>query len=145
MTIPEGLLPRIVDDSCDDSRQPLHAARGGKDPGESKPIVSSSRSPIRVLEQRYLLIKYLRVERDALAGFRQIMYAVSQIVLDENVTDLKTNVGLLTQSELSVLNLPMLILSARCSYPSLSKDDAEDNLNRRHLAERLRLLPLAAR
>ena len=95
VTIPEGLLQRIVDDYATTPGK-LTQVDGGKVNGvltdrlELKPADPASN--YGVTDQ----ILYLSKETHW--PVRQVMYSGSQIVLDETVSDLKTNVGL-TQSD----------------------------------------------
>ena len=95
VTIPEGLLPRIVDDYATIPGK-LTQLDGGKIQG-----VETDRIELKVADpasNNGISDQILYVSRETHWPVRQIMYAGSQIVLDENVTDLKTNVGL-TQSD----------------------------------------------
>ncbi|MGC1334612.1 MAG: hypothetical protein WA304_05650 [Candidatus Cybelea sp.] len=95
VTIPEGLLPRIVDDYATIPGK-LTQLEGGKIQG-----VETDRIELKVADpasNNGISDQILYVSRETHWPVRQIMYAGSQIVLDENVTDLKTNVGL-TQSD----------------------------------------------
>jgi outer membrane lipoprotein-sorting protein len=95
VTIPEGLLPRIVDDYATIPGN-LTQLDGGKIQG-----VPTDRIELKVADpasNNGISDQILYVSKETHWPVRQIMYAGSQIVLDENVTDLKTNVGL-TQSD----------------------------------------------
>jgi len=95
VTIPEGLLPRIVDDYATIPGK-LTQLEGGKIQG-----VETDRIELKVADpasNNGISDQILYVSKETHWPVRQIMYAGSQIVLDENVTDLKTNVGL-TQSD----------------------------------------------
>jgi outer membrane lipoprotein-sorting protein len=95
VTIPEGLLPRIVDDYATIPGK-LTQLDGGKIQG-----VPTDRIELKVADpasNNGISDQILYVSKEMHWPVRQIMYAGSQIVLDENVTDLKTNVGL-TQSD----------------------------------------------
>jgi outer membrane lipoprotein-sorting protein len=95
VTIPEGLLPRIVDDYATIPGK-LTQLDGGKIQG-----VPTDRIELKVADpasNNGISDQILYVSKETHWPVRQIMYAGSQIVLDENVTDLKTNVGL-TQSD----------------------------------------------
>jgi hypothetical protein len=95
VTIPEGLLPRIVDDYATIPGK-LTQVEGGKIQG-----VDTDRIELKVTDpasNNGISDQILYVSKETHWPVRQIMYAGSQIVLDENVTDLKTNVGL-TQAD----------------------------------------------
>jgi outer membrane lipoprotein-sorting protein len=95
VTIPEGLLPRIVDDYATIPGK-LTQLEGGKIQG-----VDTDRIELKVADpasNNGVSDQILYVSKETHWPVRQIMYAGSQIVLDENVTDLKTNVGL-TQAD----------------------------------------------
>ena len=95
VTIPEGLLPRIVDDYATIPGK-LTQLEGGKIQG-----VDTDRIELKVTDpasNNGISDQILYVSKETHWPVRQIMYAGSQIVLDENVTDLKTNVGL-TQAD----------------------------------------------
>jgi outer membrane lipoprotein-sorting protein len=96
VTIPEGLLPRIVDDYATIPGK-LTQVEGGKIQG-----VDTDRIELKVTDpasNNGISDQILYVSKETHWPVRQIMYAGPQIVLDENVTDLKTNVGL-TQADL---------------------------------------------
>jgi outer membrane lipoprotein-sorting protein len=90
-TIPQGLLQRIVDDYGTIPGK-LTQIDGGKvngvDTDRLELKASDPASNLGVTDQ----ILYL--SKDTHWPVRQIMYSGSQVVLDENVTDVKTNVGL---------------------------------------------------
>jgi hypothetical protein len=95
VTIPEGLLPRIVDDYATIPGK-LTQLEGGKIQG-----VDTDRIELKVADpasNNGVSDQILYISKETHWPVRQIMYAGSQIVLDENVTDLKTNVGL-TQAD----------------------------------------------
>jgi hypothetical protein len=95
VTIPEGLLPRIVDDYATIPGK-LTQLEGGKIQG-----VDTDRIELKVADpasNNGVSDQILYVSKETHWPVRQIMYAGPQIVLDENVTDLKTNVGL-TQAD----------------------------------------------
>jgi outer membrane lipoprotein-sorting protein len=95
VTIPEGLLPRIVDDYATIPGK-LTQLDGGKIQG-----VQTDRIELKVSDPASndgISDQILYISKETHWPVRQIMYAGSQIVLDENVTDLKTNVGL-TQAD----------------------------------------------
>jgi hypothetical protein len=95
VTIPEGLLPRIVDDYATIPGK-LTQVEGGKIQG-----VDTDRIELKVTDpasNNGISDQILYVSKETHWPVRQIMYAGPQIVLDENVTDLKTNVGL-TQAD----------------------------------------------
>ncbi len=91
VTIPDGLLQRIVDNYATISGK-LTQTDGGKIGG-----VSTDRLDLKVTDPASnadVTEQILYLSKDTQWPIRQIMYSGSQIVLDENVTDLKTNVGL---------------------------------------------------
>jgi outer membrane lipoprotein-sorting protein len=95
VTIPEGLLPRIVDDYATIPGK-LTQLDGGKIQG-----VPTDRIELKVADpasNNGISDQILYVSKETHWPVRQIMYSGSQIVLDENVTDLKNNVGL-TQAD----------------------------------------------
>jgi outer membrane lipoprotein-sorting protein len=95
VTIPEGLLPRIVDDYATIPGK-LTQLEGGKIQG-----VDTDRIELKVADpasNNGVSDQILYVSKETHWPVRQILYSGSQIVLDENVTELKTNVGL-TQSD----------------------------------------------
>jgi outer membrane lipoprotein-sorting protein len=91
VTIPDGLLQKIVD-NYGSTPGKLTQTDGGKIGGvdadrlELKPSDPSSNYGITD--------QILYLSKETHWPIRQILYSGSQIVLDENVTDLKTNVGL---------------------------------------------------
>jgi outer membrane lipoprotein-sorting protein len=95
VTIPEGLLPGVIDDYASIPGT-LTQADGGKIGGietdRLQLMVADPASNHDVTEQ----ILYLSKETHW--PIRQILYSGSQVVLDEWVEDLRTNVGL-TQSD----------------------------------------------
>jgi len=95
VTIPEGLLQRIVDNYATTPGK-LTQADGGKVQG-----VETDRIELKVTDPASnggVSDQILYLSKETHWPVRQIMYSGSQIVLDENVTDLKTNVGL-TQAD----------------------------------------------
>ncbi len=95
VTIPEGLLPRIVDEYATIPGK-LTQLEGGKVQG-----VDTDRLELKVADPAAnygVSDQILYMSKETHWPVRQIMYAGSQIVLDENVTDLKTDVGL-TQAD----------------------------------------------
>jgi outer membrane lipoprotein-sorting protein len=91
VTIPEGLLQRIVDDYGTIPGK-LTQVDGGKIGG-----VETDRLDLKVADPATnsgVSEQILYLSKETHWPIRQIMYSGSQIVLDENVTDLKTNVGL---------------------------------------------------
>lgn len=95
VTIPDGLLQHIVDNYATIPGK-LTQTDGGKIGG-----VSTDRLDLKVTDPASnadVTEQILYLSKDTDWPIRQIMYSGSQIVLDENVTDLKTNVGL-TQSD----------------------------------------------
>jgi outer membrane lipoprotein-sorting protein len=95
VTIPEGLLQRIVENYATISGK-LTQTDGGKIGG-----VSTDRLDLKVTDPSTnadVTEQILYLSKDTHWPIRQVMYAGSQIVLDESVTDLKTNVGL-TQAD----------------------------------------------
>lgn len=95
VTIPEGLLPRIVDDYATIPGK-LTQLDGGKIQG-----VQTDRIELKVTDpasNNGISDQILYLSKETHWPVRQILYSGSQIVLDENVTDLKTNVGL-TQAD----------------------------------------------
>jgi outer membrane lipoprotein-sorting protein len=95
VTIPEGLLQRIVE-LYESTPGKLTQSDGGKIGGASTDrlelIVTNPAANSDVTKQ----ILYL--SKDTHWPIRQILYSGSQIVLDETVSDLKTNTGL-TQAD----------------------------------------------
>ncbi len=95
VTIPEGLLQRIVD-GYGTTPGKLTQTDGGKIGG-----VATDRLELKVADpasNNGVSDQVLYLNKDTHWPIRQILYDGSQIVLDENVTDLKTNVGL-TQND----------------------------------------------
>ncbi|MBV8529761.1 MAG: hypothetical protein JO104_00465 [Candidatus Eremiobacteraeota bacterium] len=95
VTIPEGLLQRIVENYGTISGK-LTQADGGKIGG-----IATDRLDLKVADPSAngdVTEQILYLSKDSHWPIRQIMYAGSQIVLDETVSDLKTNVGL-TQAD----------------------------------------------
>ena len=95
VTIPEGLLPRIVDDYATIPGK-LTQLDGGKIQG-----VQTDRIELKVTDpasNNGISDQILYVSKETHWPVRQILYSGSQIALDENVTDLKTDVGL-TQAD----------------------------------------------
>ncbi len=91
VTIPEGLLQRIVDDYATISGK-LTQTDGGKIGG-----VLTDRLDLKAADPAAnddVTEQILYLSKETHWPIRQIMYSGTQIVLDENVTDLKTNVGL---------------------------------------------------
>ncbi|MFY9665188.1 MAG: hypothetical protein WAK19_12140 [Candidatus Cybelea sp.] len=95
VTIPQGLIQRIVDDYATIPGK-LTQVSGGKVNG-----VETDRLDLKVTDptsNNGISEQILYLSKATHWPVRQIMYDGSQIVLDENVTDLKTNVGL-TQAD----------------------------------------------
>jgi outer membrane lipoprotein-sorting protein len=95
VTIPEGLLQRIVQDYATIPGK-LAQTDGGKING-----VPTDRLDLKVTDPASnggVTEQILYLSKDTHWPIRQIMYDGSQIVLDESVNDLKTNVGL-TESD----------------------------------------------
>jgi outer membrane lipoprotein-sorting protein len=95
VTIPEGLLQHIVDEYATIPGK-LTQINGGKIGG-----VDTDRLELRPDDPASnggVTDQILYLSKETHWPIRQIMYDGSQIVLDESVTDLKTNVGL-TQSD----------------------------------------------
>ncbi len=91
VTIPDGLLPRIVDDYGTIPGK-LTQTDGGKIGG-----IETERLELDVADpasNHDISDQILYFSKDTHWPIRQIMYSGSQIVLDESVNDLKTNVGL---------------------------------------------------
>lgn len=91
VTIPDGLLPRIIDDYGTIPGK-LTQTNGGKIGG-----VETERLELNVADpasNHHITDQILYVSKETHWPIRQIMYSGSQIVLDESVNDLKTNVGL---------------------------------------------------
>lgn len=94
-TIPEGLLQRIVENYATIPGK-LTQTEGGKVGG-----VLTDRLDLKVTDPSAydgVTEEVLYLSKETHWPIRQIMYAGSQIVVDETVNDLKTNVGL-TQSD----------------------------------------------
>ncbi len=95
VTIPEGLMQRIVDNYATIPGK-LTQVDGGKVQG-----VDTDRIELKVTDpasNNGVSDQILYLSKETHWPVRQIMYSGSQVVLDENVTDLKTNVGL-TQAD----------------------------------------------
>ena len=95
VTIPDGLLQRIVD-GYGTIPGKLTQIDGGKVDG-----VPTDRLELKVSDaasNNGISDQILYLSKETHWPIRQILYSGSQIVLDETVTDLKTNVGL-TQSD----------------------------------------------
>lgn len=91
VTIPDGLLQRIVDDYATTPGK-LTQIDGGKVNG-----VLTDRLELRAADpaSNYdVTDQILYLSKETHWPVRQVMYSGSQIVLDETVDDLKTNVGL---------------------------------------------------
>jgi outer membrane lipoprotein-sorting protein len=94
VTIPEGMLQRIVDDYATIPGK-LTQLNGGKVNGVETDRVELK--PDDPATNYGVTDQILYLSKETHWPVRQILYSGSQIVLDETVTDLKTNVGL-TQS-----------------------------------------------
>jgi outer membrane lipoprotein-sorting protein len=95
VTIPEALLPRVIDDygTIPGKLTEMNGGKlGGVETDRLELTVADPASNHDVTEQILYLSKQTHWP------IRQIMYSGSLIVLDESVDDLKTNVGL-TQSD----------------------------------------------
>ncbi|MGA8098615.1 MAG: hypothetical protein WB810_08140, partial [Candidatus Cybelea sp.] len=95
VTIPQGMLQRIVDDYATIPGK-LTQTSGGKVNG-----VDTDRLDLKATDpasNNGISEQILYLSKATHWPIRQIMYDGPQIVLDENVTDLKTNVGL-TQAD----------------------------------------------
>ena len=95
VTIPEGLLPGIIDDYGTIPGR-LTQIDGGKIGG-----VETDRLDLKVADpasNHDITEQIVYLSKETHWPIRQIMYSGSQIVLDESVNDLRTNVGL-TQSD----------------------------------------------
>ncbi|HEV3090679.1 MAG TPA: hypothetical protein VGX91_04450 [Candidatus Cybelea sp.] len=95
VTIPQGLMQRIVDDYATIPGK-LAQVDGGKING-----VDTDRLELKASDPGAnggVTDSILYLSKETHWPVRQILYSGSQIVLDENVTDLKTNVGL-TQTD----------------------------------------------
>jgi outer membrane lipoprotein-sorting protein len=91
VTIPEGLLPLIIDDYGTIPGK-LTQVDGGKVGG-----VETDRVELKVADpasNHDVSEQILYLSKETHWPIRQIMYSGSQIVLDESIKDLKTNVGL---------------------------------------------------
>jgi outer membrane lipoprotein-sorting protein len=95
VTIPDGLLQRIVDDYTTVPGK-LTQLNGGKINGVETDRVELK--PDDPAANFGITDQILYLSKETRWPVRQILYAGSQIVLDETVTNLKTNVGL-TQSD----------------------------------------------
>lgn len=94
VTIPEGLLQRIVDDYATIPGK-LTQGNGGKIDG-----VDTDRVELKVADPSTddgITDRIIYLSKETHWPIRQIMYAGSQNVLDETVSNLKTNVGLTQQ------------------------------------------------
>jgi outer membrane lipoprotein-sorting protein len=92
VTIPEGLLPGIIDDYGTIAGT-LTQMDGGKIGG-----VETDRLELTVADpasNHDITEQVLYLSKETHWPIRQIMYSGSQIVLDESVSDIKTNVGLM--------------------------------------------------
>jgi outer membrane lipoprotein-sorting protein len=91
VTIPQGLLQRIVDDYATTPGK-LTQVDGGKVNG-----VPTDRVELKAADPATnwdVTDQILYLSKDTHWPVRQVMYSGAQIVLDETVSDLKTNVGL---------------------------------------------------
>ncbi len=91
VTIPDGLLPRIVDDYGTIPGK-LTQTDGGKIGG-----IETDRLELDVADpasNHDITDQIIYFSKETHWPIRQIMYSGSQIVLDESVNDLRTNVGL---------------------------------------------------
>jgi outer membrane lipoprotein-sorting protein len=91
VTIPDGLLPRIIDDYGTIPGK-LRQTDGGKIGG-----IETDRLELNVADpasNHDITDQILWVSKETHWPIRQIMYSGPQIVLDESVDNLKTNVGL---------------------------------------------------
>jgi outer membrane lipoprotein-sorting protein len=91
VTIPESLLPGVVDDYGTIPGK-LSEIDSGKIEG-----VETERLDLKVADPALnhdVSEQILYLSKDTHWPVRQIMYSGSQVVLDESVSDLKTNVGL---------------------------------------------------
>jgi outer membrane lipoprotein-sorting protein len=95
VTIPDGLLQKIVDDYGTTPGK-LTQTDGGKVNGAQTDRIELKASDPS--SNNDITDQILYLSKETHWPVRQIMYSGSQIVLDENVTDLKANVGL-TQSD----------------------------------------------
>ena len=95
VTIPEGLLPRVIDDYGTIPGE-LTQTDGGK-----IGRIETDRLELNVADpatNHDITEQILYLSKETHWPIRQVMYSGSQIVLDESVSDLRTNVGL-TQSD----------------------------------------------
>jgi len=95
VTIPEALMPRVIDDygTIPGKLTEMNGGKlGGVETDRLELTVADPAANHDVTEQIVYLSKQTHWP------IRQIMYSGSQIVLDESVADLKTNVGL-TQND----------------------------------------------
>jgi outer membrane lipoprotein-sorting protein len=95
VTIPQGLLPLIIDDYATIPGK-LTQVDGGKIGG-----VETERLDLRVADpaaNHDVSEQVVYLSKETHWPIRQIMYSGSQIVVDESVNDIRTNVGL-TQSD----------------------------------------------
>jgi outer membrane lipoprotein-sorting protein len=95
VTIPEALLPNVIDDYRTIPGK-LTQTDGGKIGG-----AETDRLDLKVADpasNHDVSEQILYLSKETHWPIRQIMYSGSQVVLDESVSDLKTNVGL-TQSD----------------------------------------------
>jgi hypothetical protein len=91
VTIPDGLLPRIIDDYGTIPGK-LTQTDGGKIGG-----IDTDRLELSVADpaaNHDITDQIVYLSKETHWPIRQIMYSGTQIVLDESVDDLKTNVGL---------------------------------------------------
>jgi len=91
VTIPEGLLQRIVENYATTPGK-LTQSNGGKISG-----VDTDRLDLKVTDPGTngdITEQIVYLSKETHWPIRQIMYSGSQIVLDESVSDLKTNTGL---------------------------------------------------
>jgi len=91
VTIPEGLLQRIVENYATTPGK-LTQSNGGKISG-----VDTDRLDLKVTDpwtNGDITEQIVYLSKETHWPIRQIMYSGSQIVLDESVSDLKTNTGL---------------------------------------------------
>ncbi len=91
VTIPEGLMQRIVDDYATTPGK-LTQVDGGKVNG-----VPTDRVELKAADPAAnygVTDQILYLSKETHWPVRQVMYSGSQIVLDETISDLKTNVGL---------------------------------------------------
>jgi outer membrane lipoprotein-sorting protein len=91
VTIPDGLLPRIIDDYGTIPGN-LTQTSGGKIGG-----IETDRLELDVADpasNHDITKQILYLSKETHWPIRQIMYSGSQIVLDESISDIKANVGL---------------------------------------------------